>query len=54
VYEQGIPSVVSIDILKEFRGENNVHGFPSDPPHLPAGGRGNVGNSKPVLENTGL
>ena len=32
VYEQGKPRIVSLDILKEFRGENNVHGFPSDPP----------------------
>jgi len=33
VYEQGKPRRVSLDILKEFRGENNVHGLPSDPPH---------------------
>ena len=33
VYEQGKPRIVSLDILKEFRGENNVHGWPSDPPH---------------------
>ena len=33
VYEQGKPRIVSLDILKEFRGENNVHGLPSDPPH---------------------
>ena len=32
VFEQGKPRVVSLDILKEYRGENNVHGFPSDPP----------------------
>ena len=32
VYETGKPRIVSIDILKEFRGENNVHGYPSDPP----------------------
>ena len=32
VYEQGKPRIVSLDILKEFRGENNVHGLPSDPP----------------------
>ena len=24
---------MSLDILKEFRGENNVHGLPSDPTH---------------------
>ena len=33
VYEHGKPRVVSLDILKEFRGENNVHGLPSDSPH---------------------
>ena len=33
VYEHGKPRVVSLDILKEFRGENNVHGVPSDPQH---------------------
>ena len=33
VYEHGKPRVVSLDILKEFRGENNVHRLPSDPPH---------------------
>jgi len=33
VYEQGRPRIVSLDILKEFRGENNVHGLPSDPSH---------------------
>ena len=33
VYEQGKPRIVSLDILKEFRGENNVHGLPSDPLH---------------------
>ena len=32
VYETGKPWIVSIDILKEFRGENNLHGFPSNPP----------------------
>ena len=29
-YEKGKPHVVSIDILKEFRGENNMLSFPSD------------------------
>ena len=33
MFEQGKPRIVSLDILKEFRGENNVHGLPSDPPH---------------------
>ena len=33
VYKQGKPRIVSLDIPKEFRGENNVHGLPSDPPH---------------------
>ena len=33
VFEQGKPRIVKVDILKEFRGENNVHGLPSDPPH---------------------
>ena len=33
VYEQGKPRIVSLDIFKEFRGENNVHGLPSDPTH---------------------
>ena len=33
VYEHGKPRVVSLDILKEFRGENNVHRLPSNPPH---------------------
>ena len=33
VYEHGKPRVVSPDILKEFRGENNVHGLPTNPPH---------------------
>ena len=31
VYEQGKPRIVNLDILKEFRGENNVHCFLSDP-----------------------
>ena len=26
-------TIVNIDMLKEFRGENNNHGYPSDPPH---------------------
>ena len=33
VYEQGKPRIVSLKILKEFRGEKNVHGLPSDPSH---------------------
>ena len=33
VYEQGKLRIVSLDILKEFSGENNMHGLPSDPPH---------------------
>ena len=32
VFEQDKPRIVSIDMLKEFRGENNVHGLPSDLP----------------------
>ena len=32
VFEQGKPRIVSLHILKEFRGENSVHGLPSDPP----------------------
>ena len=27
VYEKGKSRLVSIDILKEFRGDNNTHGF---------------------------
>ena len=33
VYERGKPRQVSIDILKEFREDSGVHGFPRDPPH---------------------
>ena len=33
VNEQGKPRIVSLYILKEFRGENNVHGLPNNPPH---------------------
>ena len=33
VYEQGKPRIVSLDILKDFRGGNDVHGLPSDPTH---------------------
>ena len=33
VYEQGKPRIVSLDILKKFRGENNVHRLPNEPPH---------------------
>ena len=33
VFKQGKPRIMSVDTLKEYRGENNVHGFPSDPPH---------------------
>ena len=32
-FEQGKPRVLSLDILKEYYRENNIHGFPSDPPH---------------------
>ena len=32
VYERGKPRIMSIAILKEFRSDNNIHGFPSDPP----------------------
>ena len=32
VYEKRKPRRVSLDILKDFRGENNLHGLPSDPP----------------------
>ena len=31
-FEQGKPRVLSLDILKEYYRENNMHGFPSDPP----------------------
>lgn len=38
VYEKGKPRLVSIDILKEFRGDSSTHGFPSDPqPSSPGG-----------------
>ena len=40
VYEQGKPRIVSLDILKEFRAENNVHGLPSDPDPPPSIYRG--------------
>ena len=33
VYEQGKPRIVSLNVHKEFRGENNVHGLPSVLPH---------------------
>ena len=33
VYEQGKPRLVSLDVLKEFTGDNGVHGLPSDPSH---------------------
>ena len=33
VYEREKPRLVSINVLKEFRGDSGVHGFPSDPPH---------------------
>ena len=33
VYERGKHWLVSIDVLKEFRGDSGVHGLPSDPPH---------------------
>ena len=33
VYKQGKPGLVSIDVLKEFRGDNGVHGLSSDPSH---------------------
>ena len=39
VFEQGKPQVVSVDILKEYLRENNVHGLPSDPPPPLAPGR---------------
>ena len=38
VFEQGKPRIVSLDIFKEFRGENNVHGLPSAPPPSFQGG----------------
>jgi len=38
VYKQGKPRIVNLDILKEFRRENNVHSFPSDPPPSFQGG----------------
>ena len=51
VYEHGKPRIVSLDILKEFREENNVHGLPSDPPPHPAFLEGDeiteIPNSKP-------
>ena len=33
MYEQGKPRLVSLDVLKEFTGDNGVHGLPSDPSH---------------------
>ena len=39
VYEKGKSRLVSIDILKEFRGDNNTHGFSSEPPPLYSIGR---------------
>ena len=33
VYEKGKSRLVGIDILKEIRGDNNMHVFPIDPPH---------------------
>ena len=33
VHELGKPRLVSINVLKEFRGDSGVHGFPSDSPH---------------------
>ena len=35
VYKQGKSKLVSIDILKEFRSDNNTHVFLSDPPPTP-------------------
>ena len=31
IFENGKSRLVSIDILKEFRGDNNTHGFPRAP-----------------------
>jgi len=50
VYEQGKPRIVSIDILKEFQGENNVHCFPSDPPPHPSFKGGDEITEIPNLE----
>ena len=37
VYKEGKSRLVSIDILKEFRSDNNMHAFLSDtPPHSTA------------------
>ena len=33
LHERGKPRLVSIDILKEFRKDSGVHGFPSNPQH---------------------
>ena len=33
VYKKGKPRLVSIDVLKEFKGDNSAYGFPSDPSH---------------------
>ena len=33
IYENGKTRIVNIDMLKEFWGENNNHGYPSDPSH---------------------
>ena len=53
VYEQGKPRIVSIDILKEFQGENNVHCFPSDPPPHPSFKGGDEITEIPNLELRG-
>lgn len=31
VYKKGKPRLVSLDVLKEFRGDNNSYGYPNDP-----------------------
>ena len=33
IYKNGKTRIVNIDALKEFRGENNNHGYTSDPSH---------------------
>ena len=34
VYERGNSRLVSIYVLEEFKEDNGVHGFPSDPSHF--------------------
>ena len=51
VYEKGKPRIVSVDIMKEFRGENGLYGYPSDPPHPQIAGEEEM-REIPSLTNT--